>query len=63
MLNDFEYHQLAQRIRRVLGAAKEPLPLAEIAGRISARQADVYDTLTYHMHGFVEMRDGKYRLL
>jgi DNA-binding transcriptional regulator GbsR (MarR family) len=54
---------LGRRIRAVLRRAKQPLTLDEISKQLGASRHDIHDALSVSLHGWIEMRDGKYRML
>lgn len=63
MLDIDELNVLGRRIRGVLKAAATPMTCEEIAAQLNAPRADVFEALSISLHGWVEMRDGKFRLL
>lgn len=63
MLDSAELNILGRRIRAALRRAKQPLGLDEIASLLGASRYDVHDALSISLHGWIEMRDNKYRLL
>lgn len=58
-----ELNALGRRIRRALKTAKQPLALSEIAGRVGASVYDVHDAISISLHGWIEIKHDKYRLL
>lgn len=58
-----DLNALGRRIRGVLKAATEPMTAEEIAAQLKAPAADVHEALSISLHGWVEMRAGKFRLL
>lgn len=63
MLDIDSLNALGRRIRRVLKHAKEPMSCEEIAKKLGASKYDVFDALSQSLHGWVEMKDSKFRLL
>jgi DNA-binding transcriptional regulator GbsR (MarR family) len=62
-MNSNALNALGRRIRGVLWRAKQPLGLDEIASQLGASRYDVHDTLSIRLHGWIEMRHNKYKLL
>jgi len=58
-----ELNKLGRSIKSALKSAKQPLTLSEIAHHIGASIYDVHDALSTSLHGWVEMRNNKYKLL
>lgn len=54
---------LGKKIRRVLKSAKQPMSCEEIAKKLGASKYDVFTALSISLHGWVEMKDSKFRLL
>jgi hypothetical protein len=62
-MNIDELNTLGRRVRTVLRRAKQPLALDEIASQLGASVYDVHDAISISLHGWIEMRDNKYKLL
>lgn len=58
-----DLNKLGRRIRAVLKAATEPMSCEEIAAQLDAPVSDVVEALSISLHGWVDMCDGKFRLL
>ena len=58
-----ELNVLGRRIRRELRCAKRPLALDELARAVGASVYDVHDAISISLHGWIEIRSNKYRLL
>lgn len=56
-------NSLGTRIRGALKKAGRPLTLNEIAERVGASVYDVHDAISISLHGWIEIREGKYQLL
>lgn len=54
---------LGRKIRRVLKSAKDPMSCEEIASKLGASKYDVFESLAVSLHGWVEMKNSKFRLL
>lgn len=54
---------LGRHIRNVLEGSKVPLSAEDIARKLGASKYDVLDTISHSLHGWVEMKDNKFRLL
>jgi len=63
MDNTDERNALGRRIKKVLKASKVPLSVEDIAKTLGASKYDVFDALNISLHGWVEMKDSKFRLL
>lgn len=63
-MNDINtLNKLGHQIRQALKSAKQPLSLSEIAKKIGASVYDVHDAISISLHGWIEIKNGKYRLL
>ena len=58
-----ELNALGRRIRGLLRREKKPLALDEIAQQLGASPYDVHDAISISLHGWIEIRHNKYKLL
>ena len=63
MLDIDAMNALGRRIRTVLRRAKRPLALDEIASQLGTSRYNVHDAISISLHGWIEMRNNKYKLL